>query len=74
VQHFKRLQQEPLTAASALDKQLHFLIVSEYQQIAALERLGNTLGAARVAMEAYAQALKTRAADIVANLGTMEKA
>ncbi|WP_339057053.1 phage tail length tape measure family protein [Candidatus Regiella endosymbiont of Tuberolachnus salignus] len=61
VQHFKRLQQEPLTAASALDKQLHFLTASEYQQIAALERSGNTLGAARLAMEAYASALKNRA-------------
>ncbi|WP_342221918.1 phage tail tape measure protein [Candidatus Fukatsuia endosymbiont of Tuberolachnus salignus] len=74
VKHFTRLQEEPLTAVKALDKQLHFLTASEYEQIAALERAGNTLGAARLAMEAYANALKTRADDIVANLGTMEKA
>ncbi|MCB5297386.1 phage tail tape measure protein [Yersinia intermedia] len=74
VNNFKRLQDEPLKAAKELDDQLHYLTASEYEQISAMERSGNTIGAARVAMESYSKAMRERADEIVNNVGYMEKA
>lgn len=74
VNNFKRLQDEPLKAAKELDDQLHYLTASEYEQISAMERSGNTIGAARVAMESYAKAMRDRSSDVRENLGSLEKA
>lgn len=74
VNNFKRLQDEPLKAAKELDDQLHYLTASEYEQISAMERSGNTIGAARVAMESYSKAMRDRADEVVNNVGYMEKA
>lgn len=74
VNNFKRLRDEPLKAAKELDDQLHYLTASEYEQISAMERSGNTIGAARVAMESYSKAMRERADEVVNNVGYMEKA
>lgn len=73
VNNFKRLQDEPLKAAKELDDQLHYLTASEYEQISAMERSGNTIGAARVAMESYSKAMRDRADEVVNNVGYMER-
>ncbi|HHL2712805.1 TPA: phage tail tape measure protein [Yersinia enterocolitica] len=73
VNDFKRLQNEPLKAAKELDDQLHYLTASEYEQISAMERSGNTIGAARVAMESYSKAMRERADEVVNNVGYMER-
>ncbi|HGE9090857.1 TPA: phage tail tape measure protein [Yersinia enterocolitica] len=73
VNNFKRLQNEPLKAAKELDDQLHYLTASEYEQISAMERSGNTIGAARVAMESYSKAMRDRADEVVNNVGYMER-
>lgn len=73
VNNFKRLRDEPLKAAKELDDQLHYLTASEYEQISAMERSGNTIGAARVAMESYSKAMRERADEVVNNVGYMER-
>ncbi|QKJ16610.1 phage tail tape measure protein [Yersinia kristensenii] len=73
VNNFKRLQDEPLKATKELDDQLHYLTASEYEQISAMERSGNTIGAARVAMESYSKAMRERADEVVNNVGYMER-
>ncbi|MBN0140925.1 phage tail tape measure protein, partial [Pseudomonas aeruginosa] len=57
-----------------LNDRYHNLTASVYEQITALERQGDTLGAAQFAMDAYSQAMDERANQIVENLGTMERA
>jgi phage-related minor tail protein len=49
-----------------------FLTASVYEHITALQREGDTTGAARVAVESYADALKSRSSLIQENLGTIE--
>jgi lambda family phage tail tape measure protein len=72
VGHFARLQKEPLSAAKELDEQLHFLTASQLEQITSLSQVGNTTGAAKIAMDAYADAIQNRTTDITNNLGFME--
>ncbi|EPH2240148.1 phage tail tape measure C-terminal domain-containing protein, partial [Pseudomonas aeruginosa] len=61
-------------ASQQLNDRYHYLTASVYEQITALERQGDTLGAAQLAMDAYSQAMDERAGQIVENLGTMERA
>lgn len=74
VKEFARLADEPAAASAKLNEQYHFLTASVYEQIVALEAQGNTTEAARLATEAYAEAIEQRTGDIQANLGTLEKA
>lgn len=72
VGHFARLQNEPLSAAKELDQQLHFLTASQLEQITSLSQVGDTTGAAKIAMDAYADAIQNRTTDITNNLGFLE--
>lgn len=72
VGHFTRLQNEPLSAAKELDQQLHFLTASQLEQITSLSQVGDTTGAAKIAMDAYADAIQNRTTDITNNLGFLE--
>ena len=74
VDQFEKLGESPVEAALKLNKTYHFLTSSVYEQIKALEEQGNTLGAAQVAMEAYADAVESRTADVEENLGTLQRA
>ncbi len=70
---FADLAKSPLDAAVKLNDATNFLTVSVLQQITALESQGRSVDAARVAQEAYAQALEQRAPAILAQLGTIER-
>lgn len=72
VGHFARLQNEPLSAAKELDQQLHFLTASQLEQITSLSQVGDTTGAAKIAMKAYADAIQNRTTEITNNLGFLE--
>jgi phage-related minor tail protein len=74
VDEFKKLAEKPAEASAKLNEQYNYLTLAVYEQIAALEAQGDQAGAAQVAMEALAEAMQSRAADIAGNLGLVESA
>ncbi|HHK4506034.1 TPA: phage tail tape measure protein [Pseudomonas aeruginosa] len=72
VAEFSKLADEPVKASQQLNEKYHYLTASVYEQIAALDQQGDSLGAAQLAMDAYSQAMDERASQIVENLGTLE--
>lgn len=74
VENFNDLAKDPVDAVKKLDDQLHFLTAAQYANIQSLQEQGKTMDAARVATEAYADALATRSAEMEQNLGYVEKA
>lgn len=74
IENFKRLKEDPLRAAQDLDKQLHFLTAAQLEQISSLTEVGNITQAARIAMDAYSDAIQNRSSDVVENLGFIESA
>ncbi|AHF77899.1 Prophage tail length tape measure protein [Sodalis praecaptivus] len=74
ISDFKKLEQDPVRASETLNDQYHYLTASVYEQIAALERQGNTQQAAAVAVSAYASAQQKAAAEVKQNLGALESA
>ncbi|WP_168942015.1 phage tail length tape measure family protein [Parazoarcus communis] len=74
VDEFARLAREPAAASAKLNEQYRYLTASVYEQIRALESQGNTTAAAELAMNAYADTMRTRAAEIVSNMGPIESA
>ncbi|HHK4494925.1 TPA: phage tail tape measure protein [Pseudomonas aeruginosa] len=74
VAEFSKLADEPVKASQQLNEKYHYLTASVYEQIAALDQQGDSLGAALLAMDAYSQAMDERASQIVENLGTLETA
>lgn len=74
IKQFKRLSQDPVKAAKALDDALHFLTASQWAQINTLVEQGRTTEASKVAMSAYGDEMKARASQIQGNLGTLETA
>lgn len=71
---FNDIAADPVAAITKLNDQYHFLTLATYNQIKALQDEGNQQDAARVATDAYANALKQRADDIHDNLGLLESA
>lgn len=57
-----------------LDDQLNFLTASQYANIQSLQEQGRTMDAARIATEAYANALASRSTEMEQNLGVVEQA
>ncbi|MHB9798481.1 phage tail length tape measure family protein [Pseudomonas sp. MT3] len=74
VQNFNDLANDPVGAVKKLDDQLHFLTAAQYANIQSLQEQGRTMDAARVATDAYADALDTRSAEMEKNLGYVESA
>ncbi|MEB7890970.1 phage tail tape measure protein [Hafnia alvei] len=72
IENFKRLKEDPLRAAQDLDKQLHFLTATQLESITKLSETGDVTAAARVAMDAYADSMQQRAADVTDSLGYLE--
>ncbi|MDI3359779.1 phage tail length tape measure family protein [Lelliottia sp. V89_10] len=72
IAQFKRLQEDPVKASEDLNAQYHYLTASVYDQIAALERENDVVGAAKLATDTYADAMKTRTTQLTQNLGTIE--
>ncbi|MGS3345060.1 phage tail tape measure protein [Citrobacter amalonaticus] len=71
---FNKIAADPLDAITKLNDQYHFLTLSTYNQIKALQDEGNQQEAARVATDTYANTMQQRATDIQQNLGLLEKA
>ena len=68
------LGKDPVQAVLKLNDGLNFLTRSTFDQIKALQDVGATSQAAKVAQEAYADAVLQRSAALEARLGTLEKA
>ncbi|EPM1358954.1 phage tail length tape measure family protein [Klebsiella pneumoniae] len=71
---FNDIAADPVAAITKLNDQYHFLTLATYNQIKALQDEGNQQDAARVATNAYANAMQQRANDIHQNLGILERA
>ncbi|ESL40383.1 lambda family phage tail tape measure protein [Klebsiella pneumoniae BIDMC 36] len=71
---FNGIAADPVAAITKLNDQYHFLTLATYNQIKALQDEGNQQDAARVASDAYANAMQQRANDIHQNLGILERA
>ncbi|WP_368894847.1 phage tail length tape measure family protein, partial [Morganella morganii] len=74
ISQFKRLQDEPLQASLELEKANHHLTAAQLEQIRTLELQGDKTAAARLAVDAYSQAINDGAIDISNNLGYLESA
>lgn len=74
VKVFSELGSEPVKASLKLNESMNYLTASTFEQIKAAEDLGDKEKAASLAQNAYADAMKTRTAQIEANLGTLERA
>lgn len=74
VAEFVKIGKDPVAAARELNDQYNFLTASTYAQIAALKEQGDTVGAAKLLTDTYAQTIDTRSKEIVENLGWIEQA
>ena len=74
VKDYERIADAPAEAIAKLNERYHFLTLSVYDQIKALEDEGRTQDAARLALTTYAQAMEQRSAEVVQNIGLLEKA
>jgi len=74
VAEFASIGKDPVAAAKTLNDQYNFLTASVYSQIVALKEQGDTIGAAKLLTDTYADTIKTRTTDVTANLGLIESA
>lgn len=74
VKAFEELGREPLKAALKLNEAQNYLTRGTYERIKALEDQGNAIEAARVAQEAYADALENRTPAMADSLGIVQRA
>lgn len=74
VADFEKIAQNPVAAIGELNDKYHFLTLATYNQIKALQDVGNQQEAARLATEAYAATMKQRADEIAGSLGTLQSA
>lgn len=70
---FKALAEDPAKAVASLNEKYHFLTLSVYQQIAALQEQGRTAEATQLAFDTYANVQNQRMAEIAENQGTLER-
>ncbi|EEV6991735.1 phage tail tape measure protein [Escherichia coli] len=71
ISQFKRLKDDPVSAAKALDDELHFLTATQLEQIRVLGEQGRTSDAARIAMSTLAEETGKRTSDIDNNLNAL---
>ncbi|HBA9513220.1 TPA: phage tail tape measure protein [Escherichia coli] len=71
INQFKRLKDDPVNAAKALDDELHFLTATQLEQIRVLGEQGRSSDAARIAMSALAEETGKRTSDIDNNLNVL---
>lgn len=71
--NFADLSKDPLGGTMRLNEGMNYLTASTYQQIKALTEQGRTTEAAAVAQKAYADVMKERAPELLAQLGYLEK-
>lgn len=71
---FKSLEADPVRASLKLNESVNFLTGSLYKQITALDQQGKRAEAAKVAQQAYADAILLRTPKIEEGLGSLERA
>lgn len=74
VAEFAKIAKDPVAAAKELNDQYNFLTASVYSQIVALKDQGDTIGAAKLLTDTYADTIRTRTAEVTENLGLIESA
>ena len=74
VKQYAELGRAPLEASVKLNESLHYLTLTTYGQIRALEEQGRTAEAAAAAQRAYTDALTSRSGEIEQHLGALERA
>lgn len=74
VAEFVKIGKDPVAAAKDLNEQYNFLTAATYSQIVALKEQGDTIGAAKLLTDTYADTIKDRSGQITENLGLIEKA
>lgn len=74
VAEFASLAGDPVNAVAKLNEAHHFLTSAVYEQIKALQEQGNTEAAAKVATDAYSEAVQKRAKQVEQSLGTLQTA
>ena len=72
VKVFSKLADEPAKASQELNKELHYLTATQYEHIKALEEQGRKTDAARIAQQAYADAVRPAIEAYKANLGPLD--
>lgn len=71
---FEALGKDPLQASLKLNESMGYLSASVSETIRSLENQGRTVEAARVAQNAYADAIENRTPQLVENIGYIESA
>lgn len=74
IKQFVSLGADPSNAIVKLNDEQHFLTLSVYDQIKALQDQGQEQDAANLAMQTYAETIASRTPKITENLGLIEKA
>ncbi|MBK3510707.1 phage tail tape measure protein [Pseudomonas sp. MF6747] len=74
IAEFVKIAKDPVAAAKELNDQYHFLTASVYSQIVALKEQGDTIGAAKLLTDTYADTVRDRSKQITNNLGYVERA
>ncbi|MBK8858859.1 MAG: phage tail length tape measure family protein [Opitutaceae bacterium] len=74
VEQFVELEKDPVNALLKLNEQTRFMTAELFNNVKALQDQGREAEASAAAQQAYASALKSRTAEMAANLGTLERA
>lgn len=74
VAEFAKIAKDPVAAAKELNDQYNFLTAAVYSQIVALKDQGDTIGAAKLLTDTYADTIRTRTGEVTENLGLIESA
>lgn len=72
VKQFAELAKDPVAASAKLNETYHYLTLSVYEQIKALQAQGREQEAAALAEKSYAETLESRAKEIKESLGLIE--
>jgi lambda family phage tail tape measure protein len=74
IAEFVKIADDPVSAAKTLNDQYHFLTASVYEQIVSLKEQGKEQDAVKLLTDTYAATVKTRAGQVVDDLGYVETA
>ena len=74
IDEFVKLAEDPVQAIADLNNEYHFLDASVYSNIVALKQQGREVEAVKLAVEAYADVVESRAKEISADIGLLERA
>lgn len=74
IAEFVKIGKDPVAAAKDLNEQYNFLTASVYAQIVALKDQGDTISAAKLLTDTYADTVQSRSKQITDNLNLWQKA